>query len=302
MIVCYIAQYLIVDNTESLGKCANCGEPLQGKHCHVCGEKKINPEELTFKHFFNQSFEIITHYDSRVLRSVYHVFRKPGFLVTENLEGRRVRYAKPIQLFFLINIIYFFVLSFIEIGFDAVTNRATDHMENFFYGGYASSLVNEKVTEKNIPLEEYDEKFYNEIYVESKLLIIFMIPLYALWLKLIYLKKNILYYEHLIFATYFFCFILLFYTLVLNVVVYPLIYNTQFLHGGAELIDYNSGELMAELTVLIFAAVYLFFAIKQVHKQSAGQTLFKTFLAVIGLVLTFNVFKFLIFLTAFYTT
>lgn len=291
-----------MSDTENFGQCANCGEQLLGKHCHNCGEKKIFKEELTFKNFITQSFDIITHFDSKMWKSVRLLITKPGLLVTENREGRRVRYAKPIQLFFVINVIYFFFLSYLEVGFDAVTNRSSEHMNNLFYGNIATSMVNEKIKEKNIPFEQYDEKFYDEIYVESKLLIIFMIPIFALCLKLIYRKQDILYYWHLVFSTYFFCFILLFYTFILNAFVYTVLYKTPLSNYIESVISYNVLELVAEIIVLILAAIYLFFSIRQVYKESFAQTLLKTFLSVIGLVITFNLFKFLIFLAVYYTT
>lgn len=291
-----------MSNTENFGQCANCGEQLHGKHCHKCGEKKISKDDLTVKNFIGQTIDIFTHFDSKIFKSLILLLKKPGFLVSENIEGRRVKYAKPIQLFFIINIIYFFFLSYLDVGFDAVTNRSSEHMDNLLYGHIATSLVNEKIKEKNIPFEEYDNNFYDEIYIESKLLIIFMIPIFALWFKLIYRKQKILYYEHLVFSTYFFCFILLFYTFILNAVVYPVIYKTPLSNYIEPVISYDTLELVAEIIVLILAAVYLFFSIRQVYKESLQQTLLKTFLSLIGLIVTFNLFKFLIFLAVFYTT
>lgn len=248
----------------------------------MCGEKKISREDLTFRKFFDQAFDIITHFDSKIWRSVYLLFSKPGFLVTEHLEGRRVKYAKPIQLFLVINVIYFLALNYI--GFDEVTNPLKDHMNNFFYGDIATTLVNEKIENKNITFTEYDNKFYDEIYVESKLLIIFMIPLLALWFLLIFFRKDILYYEQLIFATYFFCFILLFYTFFINILESVFDTNTE------------------EIIVLLASAIYLFFSIRKIHKLSISQILLKTLLSVIGLVLVVSLFRFLIFLTVYYTS
>lgn len=270
-----------VDSKENFGKCVSCGETLHGKHCHRCGEKKISLDDFTVKKFTEQAFEIVTHFDSKILKSVYHLFSKPGFLVTEHLKGRRVSYAKPFQLFFVINVVYFLVLNYI--GFDEVTNQINDHMNNPFYGKLATTMVNEELAKKNISYEKYDEEFYNEIYVESKLLIVLMIPLFALWYKLILFKENRLYYEHLIFSTYFFCFILFFYTFFLN--IFQDVFDTN----------------VAEIIVIIVSSLYLYFSIRHVYKYSFVKTLGFTFLSVIGLIITVTIFRFFIFLTVYYT-
>jgi Protein of unknown function (DUF3667) len=291
-----------MSEANDFGSCASCGEALHGKHCHNCGEKKLSRVDLTLKKFISQAFDVITHFDSRMWKTVYLLLRKPGFLVTENLDGRRVNYAKPIQLFFVLNVIYFIVLGHIEVGFDAVTNRAEEHMSNFLYGNLVTPMVNKKIKEENISPEQYYEKFYNEIYVESRLFIILMIPLLALWFKLIYLRKDILYYEHLVFSTYYFCFVLLFYTFFLNAIIYPLLYKTSLFGNFDSVFEYESAEVAAELIVLTASAIYIYFALKQVYKESIAQTLAKTFLSLIGLILTFNLFRFLIFLAVYYST
>ncbi|MDQ3021716.1 MAG: DUF3667 domain-containing protein [Bacteroidota bacterium] len=270
-----------MNNGEDRGKCATCGEKLYGKHCHVCGEKKVSRLDFTVKKFVEQAIDVVTHFDSKIWRSIYLLFRKPGFLVSEHLEGRRIKYAKPIQLFFVINVIYFLVLN--KIGFDEITNPLSDHMNNIFYGKIATSIVNGKIAEKNITFSRYADDFYNETYAESKLLIILMIPVLALWFKLIFQRYNKLYYEHLIFSTYFFCFILLFYTFFINTFEY--VFNPAF----------------AEIIIIIVSAVYLYFSISHVYKFSQSKIILNAILSVIGLVIIVSLFRFLIFLTVYYT-
>lgn len=276
-------------DVKDYGNCKSCGAGLLGSHCHVCGEKKLFLEDYKVRKFIEQSFNTITHFDSKVMKSARLLITKPGFLAKEYLEGRRIKYAKPFQLFFVINVFYFLVLNFI--GFDIVTNHLDKHMSDPFYGDLATTMVNEKIKEKNVSLEIFDNDFYNEIYVESKLFIFVMIPMLAFWLMLIYLDTKKIYYEHLVFSTFAFCFILLFSTLFLN----PFGYDTS-LH---KLINVDN-NVIKTISVLVIT-VYIFLSLKYVYGQSNAKTFLKTLLTLAGMALVLTIYRFLIFLAVFYS-
>lgn len=278
--------------------CLNCGEEHEGKFCHKCGEKKLNREDFTVKKFFTQTIDVFTHFDSNVLKSAWMVTTKPGLLAAEYIRGKRVPYSKPVQLFFLINIVYFLVLYYI--GFDVVTNPLKDHMNHFVYGGLATSMVNEKLQSHKISMNDYENKFYDTIYVDSKLLIILMIPLFALFLKLIFFRQKRLYYEHLVFATYFFCFILLFYTFILNTFDYIIYYFTEYNLSADTIIEVN--DFLALIIVLSATFIYLFFALQETYKISSVILFLKTILSVISLVAVVTIYSFFLFLLVYYTT
>jgi Protein of unknown function (DUF3667) len=92
--------------------CRNCENIFVGKNCNLCGEKVFNEKNLSAAYFFKQIIDFFYHYESKVLRSIKLNFFKPGFITKENINGITIPYAKPIQLFLVVNIIFYLTLHF----------------------------------------------------------------------------------------------------------------------------------------------------------------------------------------------
>src|SRR5687768_18152569 len=80
--------------------CPNCTTALIGAHCHSCGQKKINANELALKRFLARVAGDITDIESsKIFKTLRAMFTKPGLLTTEYLAGRRGNYVGPIKLY-----------------------------------------------------------------------------------------------------------------------------------------------------------------------------------------------------------
>lgn len=88
--------------------CPNCAAVLQGRYCHACGQKRIEPEEQRFGWFLRQLVESLTMVDERFLGSLGRLLFRPGQLDRDWLEGRRKRSLAPLSLFPIANVVYFF--------------------------------------------------------------------------------------------------------------------------------------------------------------------------------------------------
>lgn len=89
--------------------CLNCGATLCGRYCHVCGQENLEPKETVWhlvQHFFND----ITHFDGKFFSTVKYLLRKPGFLSTEYVAGRRASYLNPIRMYVFTSAFFFIVL------------------------------------------------------------------------------------------------------------------------------------------------------------------------------------------------
>jgi Protein of unknown function (DUF3667). len=99
------------ESTELPGKhgaaCANCGTPLGGEYCAQCGERRLHPDEHTLRHIAGEWFEAFSHGEGRLLVSLRTLLLKPGELTREYFRGRRMPYARPVALFFAVNLLYF---------------------------------------------------------------------------------------------------------------------------------------------------------------------------------------------------
>ena len=89
--------------------CLNCQAQLVGRYCHVCGQENLEPKETVWHlvlHFFND----ITHFDGKFFSTVKYLLRKPGFLSTEYLQGRRMAYLNPIRMYVFTSAIFFVIM------------------------------------------------------------------------------------------------------------------------------------------------------------------------------------------------
>lgn len=84
--------------------CANCGADLAGEYCAVCGQRH-EPSVHTVGHFFREALESISHADSRLWRTLWLLFSRPGFLTREFFAGRRASYLPPFRLYLVLSII-----------------------------------------------------------------------------------------------------------------------------------------------------------------------------------------------------
>jgi len=89
--------------------CANCGAELLGEYCYACGQPvkgMIRPLSSMMHDIADTIFNI----DSRIFRTLWPLFVKPGFLSNEYFAGRRVRFVTPFRLYFFLSIAAFFAI------------------------------------------------------------------------------------------------------------------------------------------------------------------------------------------------
>jgi hypothetical protein len=92
-----------------LRTCPNCGAPAHGPFCYACGQS----EKGMIRHLsevVSDMADIVFNVDSRIFRSLWDLYVRPGYLTTEYLAGRRARYVTPFRLFFFLSIIAFFAI------------------------------------------------------------------------------------------------------------------------------------------------------------------------------------------------
>lgn len=88
--------------------CLNCNASLHGFYCHVCGQENIEPKQSAW-HLITHFLNDITHFDGKFFTTLKDLLVKPGFLSSEFISGRRIRYLHPIRMYIFTSAIFFIV-------------------------------------------------------------------------------------------------------------------------------------------------------------------------------------------------
>ena len=93
-------------------KCPNCEREFEEgfEFCPYCGQKA--KDELTLKVLFYNTIANYFSFDARFFKSFIPLMIKPGYLAKKFLEGKRLLFLHPAQMYLFISVIFFFLYSF----------------------------------------------------------------------------------------------------------------------------------------------------------------------------------------------
>lgn len=209
--------------------CLNCGAATAGNYCQHCGQTTHLhvPSAREFLH------EFIAHYvalEGKLWKSLGKLIARPGFLTREYIEGRRVRYLEPLRLYLTFSIIFFaiFKLSNVEVVQfeDGTPARAAalaeGRLKDTLFGPAspeqaanmerAMQKVAEKARATHPVLGDKVAQFAalapaaqraaikQAFFSYTPYAIFAMLPLFALYLKVLYLGSGRRYGEHFLFG------------------------------------------------------------------------------------------------------
>lgn len=81
--------------------CMYCQAPLQGTYCHRCGQSS-QTQRLRVRELASGLVQGLFDLDSRTLRTMWHLFVRPGLMTRDYVEGARVIYLGPLRYYMLI--------------------------------------------------------------------------------------------------------------------------------------------------------------------------------------------------------
>jgi len=88
--------------------CANCSAPLSGRFCPACGQDSTPLPRSASRFLVQQTAELLG-LDSRLARTVRTLVLRPGALTCAFLEGHRIRYVAPLNLYLAFSGLFFFL-------------------------------------------------------------------------------------------------------------------------------------------------------------------------------------------------
>ncbi|MDO6759395.1 DUF3667 domain-containing protein [Tamlana sp. 2_MG-2023] len=94
--------------------CKNCEKKFKESYrfCPYCGQQA--KDELTVKVLFYNTINNYFAFDARFYKSFFPLLFKPGYLATKFIEGKRLMYLHPAQMYLFVSIIFYFLFSFVQ--------------------------------------------------------------------------------------------------------------------------------------------------------------------------------------------
>lgn len=194
--------------------CPSCQATVGGEYCARCGERALAADELTLRAQIMQLLNGLFSLDGRVARSLVALGARPGLLAFEYCRGARVRYMRPVQLFLLANVIYFLLQPYT--GFNTFRSTLTLQIERQVYSEPLAELVRARLAASGEAMGDFAARFDAAADTYARSLLILLAPAIALALSLTQLlRSKRSFVEHLVLATSFLSFILVFVYVVL---------------------------------------------------------------------------------------
>ena len=193
--------------------CPTCNRDVSSRYCPACGERQLQPADLTFGHLVTHAIETVSNTDGRVFASVRDLATRPGMLTASYVQGRRKPYIGPLQLFLLANVIFFAMQSIS--GWRIFSTPLDSHRRDQVYSRVARRLVDDRLADQRTTLASYAPVFNQAAALNAKSLIILMVPPWALLAWLMFRRRDRTVVLHVVFALHFFAFVLLLYSVLL---------------------------------------------------------------------------------------
>jgi hypothetical protein len=268
--------------------CLNCGAEVTGKFCSNCGQENIETKE----NFFHLAFHFISdifHFDSKFFGSLIPLFTRPGFLTKEYWDGRRVKYIHPLRLFFFASILFVLASGSFYKHFDkelksvfqpdsvlakidtSVIAKLPDSVKISLGTGRDSITVKQAKEAKTREARQLRKLGIgtDHVFKSIKYVTFFLLPLYALIFKLLYIRRKLFYVDHLVYMMHLQSFI---YTIMTVIFLLPL-----FLPIPLDFV---------RLSIVLITFIYVSVSLWYLYHQPWWKTILKSLIATFLLFMT----------------
>jgi Protein of unknown function (DUF3667) len=172
--------------------CSNCDQTIAEYFCSNCGQKKY--KRIDKKYIWDEIQYTLIHTNKGFLYTIKSIIKNAGKTAREFIDGNRVNHYKPISLVFILSGISAYI-SYKIIGMDTIMKEYYSNQK------MSSDLMNDYMSFVSS---------YNSI------IMLLLIPLFAIFTKLAFRKWGQNYYEHIVMnafglSTYMIIYILILY-------------------------------------------------------------------------------------------
>jgi hypothetical protein len=273
--------------------CKSCGNSFDGFYCNLCGEKVLEQNDRSFQAFLKNVIIALTFADNKFVRTLWLMIVRPGFVSKEFAEGRTVNYLRPLQVFFVLNLIYFL---FPLLQLFNTSLRTQMYLRS--HSALVRAMVQSKVGHDALRLEGYTLMYNEKSTSLAKLLIIVFVILASVPMMFIYRKRNRFFGDHLTLSVELTSFNLAINAIFLSLV---LMLTNKILH-----LTHTGWEKYLDDSTLTFIFVitnsyFLFRAGRTFYNQKGWILFLKVVLGLLGLFLSLELYRLTLFLITYWS-
>lgn len=144
--------------------CINCGQQFDGAFCPLCGQP-ASTARFTMRDALHNIFATVLAGDSVFFRTCRDLLWRPGYLASDYLQGKRVRYFRPVQL--LVRIVAVFVIASFLLGKGGELFTTTG--ETILHENVHSTLLTKAIT-------YLSALFTNKVYSALLMVVFYVLP------------------------------------------------------------------------------------------------------------------------------
>lgn len=273
--------------------CKSCGNEFSGSYCNLCGEKVLEAKDRTFRTFLSNILLTITFADNKFVKTLWMVISRPGFLSKEYVEGRRVNYVRPLQLFFVLNLVYFLfpLLQLFNTSLRTQMNFRT-------HSPIVREMVYSKVGRNALELRGYELMYNDKSNSLAKLLIIVFVVVASFPMMVIYRKRNRFFTDHIALSVELTAFNLAVNAVLLSLFLMGVSSVLHMTHLGWE--KYLN-DITLTIIFVLTNAYFLFAAGRTFYNQRGWILIVKVMLGLLGLFVALEVYRLILFLITFWS-
>lgn len=279
---------LEINNVSLMSECPNCLNTLHGQYCSQCGQNQRGSNRY-FWTLVNEAFEGLFSWNSKAWKTTLYLFFRPGLLTNEHFANRRARYISPFRLYIITSVAFFLLLSLMTF----LSSKMTVKLDQPLNSEMINSIDEEELSmgmiempppSLNIPFVSNQTRLWSNKLFRKKLeaatelakerpkivigkfidsspiIVLLVLPIFALILKSFYLKSGKFYTQHLVFAVHTHCF------LFAMMMIITVITN----------LDNNNAKAWQIVPFLGWIGLYMPLSLQRVYQQSWPLTLLKS--------------------------
>jgi hypothetical protein len=177
----------MTENTNEVNTCKNCENIFTGNFCNNCGQA-ANIHPINHRHIIKEISDSIIKVNNGFIFTVKQLFLYPGKTIHEYIDGKRIKYFKPVTFILVLATFY----TFLEHSFNRKTflEEILLEFKNLMFQG---KFVNSNVF-----------KILDWMISHTGYSILLSIPIFSLASFFAFYKSKNNYYKHLILNNYLF--------------------------------------------------------------------------------------------------